>query len=229
MAAPSGARQRGRVSRQAIVAKALEIADREGLEQVSFRRLAGALDLTPMALYTHVRDKSDLLNAMADVVLGEIAIPALGGRWTDMLRATLRAAYSAFENHRSAGVLIARPLVSPAAMRLTETLLQVLQLGGFSATESVKLIQVLTGMILGPVVLASGYGRLAGQGSQTSAKGDASYDNFVQRLSAGEYPVLLSVLPAVLEWPSPTDLSDAAVDLLVEGLAALAARRSTTV
>ena len=61
--------RRRTLNREAIVAKALEIADTEGIDHVSFRRLAADFGVTPMALYTHVRDKSDLLDALADYVL----------------------------------------------------------------------------------------------------------------------------------------------------------------
>ena len=115
-------------------AEALEIADREGVEGVTFRRLASDLDVTAMALYGHVQDKSDLLSAMGDAVLAEITVsPGLERDWAERLRAYLRAVYAAFDKHRAAGVLIARPLVSPAAMRITETLLATLQDGGFTA------------------------------------------------------------------------------------------------
>ena len=176
----AGPKPRVRVSRRAIVERALEIADREGVEGVTFRRLASDLDVTAMALYGHVQDKSDLLSAMGDSVLGEITVsPGLERDWAERLRAYLRAIYAAFDNHRAAGALIARPLVSPAAMRITETLLALLQDGGFTPAQSVRLIQVLTGMILGPVVLASGYGALLGESSKTAAKERASYDDFI--------------------------------------------------
>lgn len=222
----AGPKPRGRVSRRAIVEKALEIADREGVEGLTFRRLASELDVTAMALYRHVQDKSDLLSAMGDAVLAEITVsPGLERDWAERLRAYLRAVYAALDNHPAAGALIARPLVSPAAMRITETLLATLQGGGFTPAQSVRLIQVLTGMILGPVVLAAGYGALLGENSETAAKERASYDDFIGRLADGEYPVLMSVLPEMLEWPSSTELRDAAVDVLVEGLKALAAAR----
>ena len=57
------------LTREAVVARALEIGTAEGLEAVSLRRLAQELGVTPMALYRHVRDKQDLINAMTEAVL----------------------------------------------------------------------------------------------------------------------------------------------------------------
>src|SRR5690242_21864408 len=60
------------LTRDAVVARALEIGTAEGLEAVSLRRLAQELGVTPMALYRHVRDKQDLLNAMTEAVLEDM-------------------------------------------------------------------------------------------------------------------------------------------------------------
>src|SRR5437660_9000290 len=83
-----GTRRRG-LTRDAIVARALEIGGAEGLEAVSLRRLASDLGVTPMALYRHVRDKQDLINAMTEDVLERIDLtvgiePAMS--WTERVR-----------------------------------------------------------------------------------------------------------------------------------------------
>jgi AcrR family transcriptional regulator len=83
-----GSRRRG-LTREAIVARALEIGGTDGLEAVSLRRLALELGVTPMALYRHVRDKEDLVNAMTEAVLEGFDATA-GFRpsmtWTDRAR-----------------------------------------------------------------------------------------------------------------------------------------------
>src|SRR5215207_7814439 len=62
-------RGRAGLNRQAVVARALEIGTAEGLEAVTLRRLARELEVTSMALYRHVRDKQDLVNAMTEATL----------------------------------------------------------------------------------------------------------------------------------------------------------------
>src|SRR3982074_536337 len=57
------------LTRDAIVRRALKIGEAEGLDAVSLRRLASEFGVTPMALYRHVRDKQDLINAMAELVM----------------------------------------------------------------------------------------------------------------------------------------------------------------
>ena len=76
------------LSRAAIVAAAIEIADADGLEAVTIRRLATRLDARPMSLYSHIGRKGDLIDLMVDEVMGGAIIP--GGPPTDDWREALR-------------------------------------------------------------------------------------------------------------------------------------------
>ncbi len=59
------------LSREAIVDRAIAIADVEGLEAVSIRRLGQQFGVTPMALYWHVQNKDELLAAMGDRIFAD--------------------------------------------------------------------------------------------------------------------------------------------------------------
>jgi AcrR family transcriptional regulator len=76
------------LSREAIVAAAIEIADADGLEAVSIRRLATRLHARPMSLYSHIGRKGDLIDLMVDEVMAGAIIP--GGPPTDDWREALR-------------------------------------------------------------------------------------------------------------------------------------------
>ena len=69
----TGAR-RAQLTRQRVVAAAVELADRDGIESISMRRLAQELRVEAMSLYTHVRNKDDLLDGMVDAVISEIPL-----------------------------------------------------------------------------------------------------------------------------------------------------------
>ena len=95
MARPS--KEPVRLSRDRIVRAAIELADAEGIEGLSMRRLAEELDAAPMALYRHVANKDDLLDGMIDLVFAELDVPTGSGwrtamreRATGMRRALLR-------------------------------------------------------------------------------------------------------------------------------------------
>ena len=66
-----------RLSRAQILAAALELADRDGLEAVTMQRIARAIGAEPMSLYRHVRNKEDLLDGLVDLVFAEIELPHL--------------------------------------------------------------------------------------------------------------------------------------------------------
>src|SRR5215469_5272078 len=90
-AGKAGAARRVQLTRQQVVTSAVELADRDGIESISMRRLAQELGVEAMSLYTHVRNKEDLLDAIADAVIG--MIPVEGGpvdRGTDDWSASLR-------------------------------------------------------------------------------------------------------------------------------------------
>jgi len=84
---PPRAERTPTLSRDAIVAAAIEIADAEGLDAVSIRRVAGALRARPMSLYSHIGRKRDLTDLMANEVVGECLVPGeLPADWRAALR-----------------------------------------------------------------------------------------------------------------------------------------------
>ena len=75
------------LSRETIIAAAIEIADTEGLEAVSIRRLATKLEARPMSLYSHIEKKGDLIDLMVDEVMGGAILPdGLPEDWRQALR-----------------------------------------------------------------------------------------------------------------------------------------------
>lgn len=64
------------LSRGSVLRAAVELADAEGIDAVSMRRVADRLGVVPMALYKHVADKDDLLDGMVDELIAEFATPA---------------------------------------------------------------------------------------------------------------------------------------------------------
>lgn len=96
--APSS--ERPVLTRDAIVAKAVAIADAEGLEAVSIRRLAAELPARPMSLYNHIADKDELVGLMLDRVVDEHLIgAALSPDWREAMRQIARAARETAERH----------------------------------------------------------------------------------------------------------------------------------
>jgi AcrR family transcriptional regulator len=108
------------LSREAIVAAAIEIADADGLEAVSIRRLATKLDDRPMSLYSHIERKGDLIDLMVDEVMGGALLPddAQQGDWRDTLRQIARRTREMARAHPwMIATAFARPTLGPNALR----------------------------------------------------------------------------------------------------------------
>jgi AcrR family transcriptional regulator len=92
--------QQATTSRQAIVDAAVELADAEGLEAVSMRRLAEKLGVGTMTPYTYVEGKDELLDLMRDEVGRAMLVPEpLPDDWREALRAIAKRTRDAFETH----------------------------------------------------------------------------------------------------------------------------------
>ena len=153
MHADEKTRPRG-LTREAIVARALEVGNADGLEAVSLRRLAAEFGVTPMALYRHVRDKQDLVNAMTEAILEGLDLTAgfePSMPWPERLR-------RAMQNFKEQ--MDARPLALPLSIaytgegpvtfwRMSETLLGVLLEAGFGRRQAVVLIRVVSNLLAG--------------------------------------------------------------------------------
>ena len=74
------------LSKQRVVLEAVRLADREGVDGLSMRRLAGALGAGAMSLYHYVASKDELLDAMIDIVFGEIELPPDDTDWRSAMR-----------------------------------------------------------------------------------------------------------------------------------------------
>lgn len=125
VAGPSAARDR-ELTLPRIVAAAIALADRDGLSDLSMRRLAGDLGVATMSLYRHVPSRDDLLLSMIDTTIGSIELPPRPPRgWRPALELAARREWALFQRHPWLGpsMSLTRPQMAPNAMRLTEWVL----------------------------------------------------------------------------------------------------------
>src|SRR5690242_20314802 len=88
------------LTRDAIVAAAIEIADEEGIEAVSIRRIATKLESRPMSLYSHIEHKGELIELMIDEVIGEAVLPGeVPDDWREALRQIAQRTRAAARAH----------------------------------------------------------------------------------------------------------------------------------
>src|SRR5262245_31403847 len=151
-----GAPHRG-LTRRVIVDRALELGDAEGLEAVSLRRLATELGVTPMALYRHVKDKQDLVNAMYEAIVEDFDLKSdlrPGMKWTTQLRRSLMNIIALHDRPVALPLAIAYSgSGSPAIWRLYEDGLGILLRAGFTRREAVRVNRVLAITVAGYLMI----------------------------------------------------------------------------
>jgi len=121
------------LSRQRVVAEAIQLADREGVHGLSMRRLAGSLGAGAMSLYHYVANKEELLDAMVDVVFEEIALPPEELDWQSAMRERAMSARQVLARHPWAiGLMESRTSPGPANLRHREAVTACLRRAGFT-------------------------------------------------------------------------------------------------
>jgi AcrR family transcriptional regulator len=126
-------RKRTPLTRDRVLHAAIKLADTEGLEALSMRTLAQALRVEAMSLYHHVKNKDDVLDGIADLVVGEIEVPAIGSDWKKAMRKRATSAHQVFLRHPWAALLVGTRLnVGPNMLRYVNATVGCLVEAGFS-------------------------------------------------------------------------------------------------
>src|ERR1039457_343339 len=113
----------GKVTRDVVLAAALQIIDRDGIVGLSMRRLARSLDRDPMILYRHAPNEAALLDGVAETVLAQLTVNSADPHWPAQLRAVARGYRTlALAHPNVVPVLVTRPLSTPLGLRPPGTL-----------------------------------------------------------------------------------------------------------
>jgi len=144
------ASSRTTLSTERIVGTAVALAQREGIESLSMRRLADELGAGVMSLYHYVPNKEVLLDAMVDVVFAEIELPTTDGDWKEAMRRRAHSTRAALNRHRWAvGLMESRLTPGPASVRLHDAVLGCLREAGFSIELTIQAYSVQDAYIYG--------------------------------------------------------------------------------
>jgi TetR/AcrR family transcriptional regulator, tetracycline repressor protein len=128
------------LSRDMFIDTALAVADEEGLESVTIRRLADIHHVTPMALYRYFVDKDRIFDALAARLLENVVIPQPDERsWHEQVKDLLVAFIAAVREHPNVAILVlGRILESDAGLAVTERMLKLLSEGGFAVDAAAE-------------------------------------------------------------------------------------------
>ncbi|HEX7739625.1 MAG TPA: TetR family transcriptional regulator [Marmoricola sp.] len=147
---PKGERQ---LTRAAIIDATLKVIDAEGLGAVGIRAVARVLGVDPKSLYNHVDGKDGLLDAVAEHLLGSIALPETTGEVRADLRAIAYAFRTAALAHPEAATLVlTRQLNSMEGLAPIGAILAVLGAAGCPADEAVHLLRSAVAVLIGTLL-----------------------------------------------------------------------------
>ena len=149
-ATASETKARAPLNRERVLVTAVALADRDGADALSMRRLANELDVVPMALYKHVANKDELLDGMLDVVVAEIDPPLTGTDWKTAIRARILSARQALLRHPWASrVMESRTRPTPTVMAYMDSMIGMFLDGGFSIDLTHHIAHTLGSRLLG--------------------------------------------------------------------------------
>lgn len=218
-----------RLSRATIVRAAVEIADTEGAEALTMRRIATALgSSTPMSLYRYVGSKDGLVDLVLDEVYGEIHLPANApDDWREGLRTFARASWAAMRRHPwFAALSHHRPPLGPNALRRIEFALAAMSSLDATPERRMSYVAIVDGLCFGHALQAGEEAKMrANSGLATDC--DPATDNDLAEAAApyhrriiasGAYPAFSAWLESGAGYDNAADF-DFVLDCLLEGLA----------
>ena len=149
MAETSTTTTRTPLTRERVLRAAVELADREGLESLTMRKLADELGAGTMSLYHYVPNKEELLAGMIDIVFGEIELPTTDVDWRTALRRRAVSTRAALNRHRWAVGRMEGAHAGVANARVHDAVLGCLREAGFSIEATIQAMSVQDAYIYG--------------------------------------------------------------------------------
>jgi AcrR family transcriptional regulator len=180
------------LSRERIVRAAIRLADADGLEAVSLRKVAAALDVGPMRLYGYIATKDEVFDLMVDAVHAEIR--PVGDGWREVLRSLAEATRQAAHQHEWFADLIGgRPQLGPHALARMEAVLAAL--GGIDVDTIVPVVAAVDAYVIGTVRREIADRRAERATGMDKQQWQAAFGPYLERTFAtGRFPALATVV-----------------------------------
>lgn len=220
--------ERTRLSRDAVVAGALDLIGDEGLDGLTIRGLAQRLGVTPMALYWHFKNKDQLLRGIADHLWSRVdntVDPTLS--WSGQLRSLVESLVRALREHPAAVPLVAEaPLEEvPSCMDTMEVALEILHDVGFTEQEAADIcfhgLRTATGLTIGQP------GWATEPESPESIEESRRKRLMLMSLPSDRYPHVIAAADRLSRCEDTDAYYAFGIDLYIAGVEALHARKTT--
>ncbi|MBN9621204.1 MAG: TetR family transcriptional regulator, partial [Actinobacteria bacterium] len=206
------------LSKAAIVERALDLADAEGLDAVTIRRLGQEFGVTPMALYWHVKNKDELLDAMGDQLFASMSFrPADEDEpWDAQLTRVVRGMVESFRQHPACLELVYRRVFAcEEGRQLSEHVLRLLRTAGFTRRQTADIAthSLQTALML----VGSEPGAEPGRSAEDVALALKEKRESLELLPIEQFPYIREMAPDLLHCDDIDAYYDFNVDLFVAG------------
>jgi len=216
-----------RLDRDQVVAIAMDLADREGLDAVTIRRLASELGVTPMALYWHFEDKQALLDALSDQLWFDardraraIVIDDGDDEWAQ-LRVMISVMIEVFREHPALAMWAPfRVTECEPGLEVTESTLDLLGRVGMGPEKAAEVARYI---LSAAVMLVSSQPGLAIADASLREEMKRHKQAKLLSLSPDRYPHIVAACPYLIDCDAPERYYDLGVELIVGGMRAASA------
>jgi AcrR family transcriptional regulator len=203
---------RSRLTPEQVADATLELLDREGLDALSMRRLAGELGVGTMTLYGYFRSKDELLDAVVDAAVAEREPFSFDGSWQQQIRRLMQSSRRNLSRHPGlVKVRAERPVLRPEALRFAETGVRILRSAGFDAAGAARGFRLLFTYVFG-------YVSFSPDDSAAEARRDARAA--MAALPPDEYPTISETSEELADAMAGQETFDFGLDRIVDGLEA---------
>jgi AcrR family transcriptional regulator len=195
-----------------ILQVALDLVDREGIGALTMRRLATALGVATMSLYSHVPNKDDLVLGVVNAATAKMALPPPDTPPWEALRSIIREFRRVSQLHPNLVPLIMqRPPTGPESLRTLEAALDALRRAGLDPAATACAYRMTASFAIGFVSLESGgFFRPVDEGD-----GGRTFD----LADLGGLPRVLEMAPELASWDSDAEF-ESGLDVLIDALQA---------
>ncbi len=189
-ARPEPGERRPAYTREQIAETAIAIADAEGFEAVSMRRIAAELGAGTMTLYYYVRTKDELIALMDDAIMGELIIPAdeLPDGWREGLAEIALRTHGLFLEHPWSLESLRNAEGGPNGLKHVEQSLAVAARTGLPADQHFELTALIDDYVFGHIVRTAEIRRSMGDEEAATRRMEGLIGYFEALMETGEYP-----------------------------------------
>jgi AcrR family transcriptional regulator len=204
------------LSKERVLRAALRLADEDGIESLTMRRLAQELGVEAMSLYYYVPNKDEILGGIVNLVVSEIEVPSGGGDWKKAIRRSAISFHDALRRHPWVTNLMTSgpPGIGPAQLRYSDALLRRFREAGFSPELTHHAYHALDSHIVGSTLWAANIGKVMKEKAEF-------VQTFIRELPVDEYPYFAEHVQQHVTKTVPTSGKsefEFGLDLILDGL-----------